>query len=368
MPRKMNTPDFIEKAIRVHPGKYDYSKSLYTSSSSRIVVTCPNHGDFTVVASQHLSGNGCRKCWLDRAGKASKLTQEEFIQKSIAVHGKVYDYSLVSYEKTKIEVDIICSTHGLFKQKPLNHLAGRGCKECGKVKKSTSLNKGIEHFIARSIAVHGEKYDYSRSEYVLAKKKLEIICRSHGPFWMTPNAHTNGQGCSKCADQFNARKRLKPFSDFVEQADEVHNSKYSYLESSYSGDARKLEILCGEHGSFWQSPNSHLKGRGCPRCSVPGFDVEKPAHLYLLQSDCGAYIKVGIANKLRDRQTKLRKRTPFAFDHIHTFSSDGYEIAALEKHYHSRLESCGFRRFDGATEWFKNDCDVVDEIKNLKSA
>lgn len=365
MPKKMNTFDFREKAIRVHQGKYDYSKSLYTSASSRLTVTCLSHGDFTVVASQHLSGNGCRNCWLERAGKTSKLTRDEFIQKSIAMHGPAYDYSLVKYEKNTLAVDIICSNHGLFKQKPVNHLAGRGCQECGKAKKSMSLNKGIDFFIRKSLDVHGDRYDYSRSVYVLAKTKIEIICTEHGPFWMTPNAHTNGQGCAKCADALNANKRLKPFSEFLLQANAAHSDKYQYIESTYSGDSRKLEIVCGNHGSFWQSPNSHLKGRGCPKCSVPGFDVEKPAHLYLLKSDCGAYIKVGIANKLRDRQTKLRKRTPFKFEVIHTFESGGHEIASLEKHYHGKLESCGFRYFDGATEWFKLDRDVVAEIQSL---
>ena len=158
---------------------------------------------------------------------------------------------------------------------------------------------------------------------------------------------------------------MKPFAEFLDQANRKHDSKYSYAESTYSGDSRKMEMVCGEHGSFFQAPNSHLQGRGCPKCSVPGFDVEKPAHLYLLESDCGAYIKVGIANKLRDRQTKLRKRTPFKFSVIHTFESDGHEIAALEKHYHSKLESCGFRYFDGATEWFKIDRDIVAEIQSL---
>lgn len=366
MPKAMNTSDFVTKAVSVHGNKYDYSKTLYTRASAPIIVTCANHGDFTAIPSRHLSGNGCRDCWLERCGQGNKLSVDEFIEKSMAVHGDDYDYSRVEYKNNTTPVEIVCNKHGLFSQKPMVHLAGSGCQKCGVIKKSKKLNKGLDFFIERAISIHGDRYDYSRSIYTLCVRKTEIVCRDHGAFMMAPNSHVNGQGCPKCADEFNAKKRLKPFADFLIQANAAHASKYQYTESTYSGDSRKLEILCADHGPFWQSPNSHLKGRGCPKCSVPGFDVEKPAHLYLLESDCGAYIKVGIANKLRDRQAKLRKRTPFKFDVIHTFESEGHEIARLEKHYHKKLESCGFRYFDGATEWFKLDKDVVAEIQSLQ--
>lgn len=365
MPKAMSNSEFIEKARLVHGEKYSYANTLYTRATMPVIITCAKHGDFSSVPSRHLSGNGCRGCWLDRCGTYSRLSKDEFIDKSKEIHGDLYDYSKVEYIKNISPVEIVCKIHGAFKQKPMVHLAGSGCQECGKIKKSESLMKDVDFYIERAKIVHGDRYDYSKSSYEAANSKIEIICSRHGSFWMTPNAHTNGQGCSKCADEFNARKRMKPFSLFVEQANSKHQSKYSYVESSYSGDARKLEIICGDHGSFMQSPNRHLQGSGCPKCSISGFDVGKPAYLYLLESDCGKYIKIGIANKLRDRQTKLRKRTPFCFDHIHTFSSGGHEIAALEKHYHSKLESCGFRYFDGCTEWFRFDKDIVEEIKRL---
>lgn len=294
-----------------------------------------------------------------------RLTIAEFISRSSKTHNGFYSYEHSIYRNNSSPTAITCPNHGVFFQAPMSHLAGQGCAECGKEKKSRLNTKTTDNFIKSAISVHGDRYSYEKSIYLRSDKKLEITCLEHGAFWMTPNAHKNGQGCAKCADEFNARKRLKPFSEFLSQAHDAHESKYQYKESTYSGDSRKLEIICADHGSFWQSPNSHLKGRGCPKCSVPGFDVEKPASLYLLKSDCGSYIKVGISNKLRDRQAKLRKRTPFKFSLIHAFHSSGHEIASLEKHYHSRLETCGFRYFDGATEWFKIDVEIVAEIRRL---
>ena len=61
-----------------------------------------------------------------------------------------------------------------------------------------------EEFIAKAKAVHGDRYDYSKVEYVNATTKLCIICRKHGAFLQAPYTHLNGHGCSKCASDVNA--------------------------------------------------------------------------------------------------------------------------------------------------------------------
>lgn len=48
----------------------------------------------------------------------------------------------------------------------------------------------------------GDRYDYSKVEYVNAKTKVCIICPEHGEFWQTPNGHLNGKGCPKCKESF----------------------------------------------------------------------------------------------------------------------------------------------------------------------
>lgn len=60
-------------------------------------------------------------------------------------------------------------------------------------KKSTD-----EEFVFKSIKKHGDKYDYSKVEYVNSTTKVCIICPIHGEFWQKPNNHLNGQGCPKC--------------------------------------------------------------------------------------------------------------------------------------------------------------------------
>lgn len=61
---------------------------------------------------------------------AKRMTQEEFIQKALIVHGGRYDYSKVKYEGNKVKVCIICPLHGEFWHTPHDHLSGQKCPKC----------------------------------------------------------------------------------------------------------------------------------------------------------------------------------------------------------------------------------------------
>ena len=43
---------------------------------------------------------------------------------------------------------------------------------------------------------------------------------------------------------------------------------YDYSKVVYKGTKIKVEIICKEHGSFFQRPQNHMRGEGCPKCSV----------------------------------------------------------------------------------------------------
>jgi len=61
--------------------------------------------------------------------------------------------------------------------------------------------------------------------------------------------------------------RKKTTEEFIKEANDVHCNKYSYSKTIYgNNNKKKVTITCMEHGDFNQSPNSHLKGRGCPKC------------------------------------------------------------------------------------------------------
>lgn len=61
-----------------------------------------------------------------------------------------------------------------------------------------SVRKTTEQFIAEAKAIHGDKYDYSKTVYKTNREKVFIICKRHGGFWQSPKSHINGNGCQKC--------------------------------------------------------------------------------------------------------------------------------------------------------------------------
>lgn len=124
----------------------------------------------------------------------------------------------------------------------------------------------IEDFIKRAIAVHGNRYDYSKSIYFGCMDKIEVICQKHGPFWQMANSHLQGVGCPQCGWKRISHKNSLSLEDFVKKAKEKHGTKYDYSKSVYLGCEKKMEIICPIHGTFWQEPNNHLRGGGCRSC------------------------------------------------------------------------------------------------------
>lgn len=60
---------YIDKVRKIHGNKYNYSKTKYRRMIDRIIITCPRHGDFSMMAQCHLVGQGCPKCKSERQRK-----------------------------------------------------------------------------------------------------------------------------------------------------------------------------------------------------------------------------------------------------------------------------------------------------------
>jgi very-short-patch-repair endonuclease len=120
-----------------------------------------------------------------------------------------------------------------------------------------------DDFIAKSNGIHGERYEYTKTEYVNAKTKVTIICKQHGEFQQTPSNHLSGYNCQKCA------KNLKMDTNtYVERAKQIHSNKYDYSKVNYVNADTKITIICKEHGEFAQIPDFHLNRKtGCPKCA-----------------------------------------------------------------------------------------------------
>lgn len=187
---------------------------------------------------------------------------ENFIKKAKKIHGKKYDYSKVEYEKALEKVCIICPKHGEFWQTPNNHLKGKGCPKC------VGRNKTTEEFIKEAKVTHGNKYDYSKVDYINSETKVCIICPEHGEFWQNPKKHINGCSCPKCSHQ--SYKDSK--ETFIEKAKKIHGDRYDYSKVEYVNSHTKVCITCPIHGDFWMIPTNHISGKGCPICKESKYE------------------------------------------------------------------------------------------------
>lgn len=190
-----------------------------------------------------------------------KKTTEQFISQAKQIHGNKYDYSKVNYEGSEAKICIICPIHGEFWQTPHRHLMGDNCPAC-----SSKAKLNTAAFIEKAKKTHGNKYDYSKTEYVNNKTKVCIICPKHGEFYQSPIPHIHGYGCPICGAESTGQKKRLPQDDFIAKANTIHNNKYYYDKVKYKTSITPVVITCPLHGDFEQTPHKHLQGHGCPIC------------------------------------------------------------------------------------------------------
>jgi len=292
-----------------------------------------------------------------------KKTTEQFINEAIIVHGNKYNYSLTSYKGCNEFLNITCKVHGVFKQKASNHLRGYKCSKCA----NKSNTKTTEQFIENAKTIHGDKYDYSKVQYVNAKSKVIIVCRNHGEFLQLPSGHLSGNKCKKCSSANNT----KTTSTFIEESNVVHSNMYNYRKTEYVGTHDKLAITCREHGDFNQTANSHLNGNGCPKCIERDWNFVRK---YTLNEELGnepgafykllfthksgfQFIKIGITSRTIHERYYGSGYDDFSFKVLEEIKTTNLESALLERKFMKETELKKFKfpnniRFNGASECY----------------
>lgn len=158
------------------------------------------------------------------------------------------------------------------------------CKSCGKTFHQLPPNHWMGYrcthcysnssnaeskFITNARKCHGSRYDYSLVKYKNNRVGVDIICKHHGVFNQAPSSHTKGHGCPSCAGEKSSLRQRMSFTEFRDRSMLTHNNKYQYNEESFDGLGGKIGIKCPVHGWFEQNGKAHLHGKGCRLC---GFD------------------------------------------------------------------------------------------------
>lgn len=189
---------------------------------------------------------------------------EQLIYLSRKVHGDKYIYSLLTPTSNREKSCIICSEHGPFYQRIYMHIYRKqGCPKC------EGLNMTNDEFINKSLEVHKSRYTYPRTIFNGKRKNVLITCKEHGDFKQISLLHLMGAGCPYCAGCARSDN-----SDFIKKSNIVHNNIYDYRNINYTNARTPVEIICRKHGSFYQTPNKHLMGHGCPKCSCSKGELQ----------------------------------------------------------------------------------------------
>lgn len=123
---------FVADCVAAHGNKYTYTRSQYQNAHTKVIVTCPQHGDFLIAPYSHRQGQGCKECGVITRNAKNTLTTHCFIDRANVIHNNKYVYDYVVYVSAKTKVQIICPEHGPFLQRPSQHMRGEGCPDCGR--------------------------------------------------------------------------------------------------------------------------------------------------------------------------------------------------------------------------------------------
>lgn len=308
MGKKVTREDFIERAGKVHGSKYDYSDINYINTSTKVIIKCIKHNfEFKIIPSKHLVGQGCSKCANEIQSNSKKKDLGKLITELKSRRNISHiDFSEAVYISSHDKIKLSCKKHDVhFSKTPIKLLAGRDCPECGEENRLSKRRLSNSSFKKQAEKLHGSLYNYDSVQFLNREDKVDIRCDQHGMFSISVKSHLNGNGCTKCSLERRSNYKRKKLDVFIEEAKQVHGTKFNYEHVIYKNAHTKVIIECPIHGSIQITPCHHLRGQGCKLCSYlkTAFDarylITTPAKLYYIkiESNGNTYYKIGVTGK-----------------------------------------------------------------------
>ena len=330
MTKKLTTESFIQKSVQRWGRKFDYSKTVYVDSETRVVVGCPIHGDVEVLPESHTmkreSNTGCPRCGQESSVEKRRKGYTVFIDTANELFDGKFIYIESSWKGLKKKIEYICPIHGKRSMKAESHIQRRegntGCKLCGINQRAERIRMTFKQFEEEAKRIHGDLYEYSSEDFTSASHNVKVWCKvkDHGYFCPIARDHLIGTGCPECKGL-----RKKTTQKFIQDAIKVHGNLYGYKNADYQGARSKLKITCFLHGDFPQEPANHLSGAGCPDCAdlrkgwdnLPDLLKEQEKH----REECQLYlytvqgypdqVKPGISSDHQRRAGTSGKNIPY---------------------------------------------------------
>ena len=294
-----------------HNNKFGYSKFEWTGNvADKATFICPVHGEFEQIINGHLRGNDCYKC-----SGSGRITDEIAKERCITARGYEgkYDYTNLKFHTEGSMIDIVCLKHGEFSTNMYAHIKGVECYKCYDEIRSDFGRSNTEEFVTKAKAIHGDKYDYSKTHYTKAHEKVIITCHKHGDFEQVAYYHLDGNGCKVCGYQYNCY------------------TKENYVASCPDGSYLYLIKMFGNNEEFY---------------------------------------KIGISKDVKNRLRQIEISSNYAYETkiIHkVFNIDASIVYDFEIFMHDKYHSLNYKpnkSFHGMSECFKG-LDIKQVIKDM---
>jgi len=374
------TEYWTKESIKKYGDNFDYGDVVTISiKKDPIKITCKKHGLFETTFDNHLScGTGCFKCGDEQCRKSKTFTLEDF-NKKLDIKYPNRDWKVVSEYVHNTKPIIVEDKNGLLHSMKPNIMLNSSSTPSVR----TAINKE-QYCLQRFNEVHDFKYEYPDFKYCGTKCKINVMCKKGHLFKRTPNDHNNGVGCPYCADEATGDRLRSNTEDFKIKANLVHSKRvYDYSMSVYVSATKKLEIGCSieGHGTFWQKPNGHLSGEGCPICGIENGGYGKTDYInqakgrdgevYLIHcwNEDEKFYKIGITFQGIKTRFSKKESLPYNYEVIYQYICDAGCTWDLEKEHHKKYKSYQYFpkiNFAGYTECFDMSLPIDEIINKLK--
>ena len=203
---KLTNEDFINKSKAIFGNKFEYLFQ-YVDCYTPVLLRCNDCGSvFKTKPLNHLNSmyGGCGVCSKKSMSEKLRISDSEFLSRSINIHGNKYNYDKVIKEhqisNINSKVDIYCNKCGkYFSQTIRDHIYSKaGCPICGRETTRLKTQTPKEIIIERLENEFGNMYNYSKVNYTGNKNPIILICPIHGEFTIIPVHIKRSSGCPDC--------------------------------------------------------------------------------------------------------------------------------------------------------------------------
>ena len=266
--RRLTQEEFINRSNITHNNQYIYDKTIFKNIRTKVIITCPIHGDFEQTPKNHMNGQGCPECGKKQAqlrnGDYTNARKNitEFKEDINRLFGGKYEV-IGDYINNKTKIELYCkerykdgTEHGSFFARPDCLIQGHGCPKCS-VNKShaeTELMKIIQtHYDGKIISGYRD-FD-NQKEIDIFLPELALGFEYNGLLWHSTKYREKNSMLAKldtaesCGitlinifeDEWIEKKEIckSRILNILGKSEKIHARKCSIKEISY-GEAKKF--------------------------------------------------------------------------------------------------------------------------------